>query len=120
MGEAGLAALRGSLCRLLGRAAAGLPTAPTSTYVGGWVGMSVGGPGMALLNPAPAPPRPAPQVHTVSPGMILTDLLLEGSTTANKQVGRQAGQGTGCMDCMHAGGHTHTQAGPLDLWGEAP
>lgn len=28
------------------------------------------------------------RLHTVSPGMILTDLLLEGATTANKQVGR--------------------------------
>lgn len=26
------------------------------------------------------------KLHTVSPGMILTDLLLEGATTANKQV----------------------------------
>jgi hypothetical protein len=34
---------------------------------------------------SPVVARPCTQVHTVSPGMVLTDLLLEGATTANKQ-----------------------------------
>ncbi|KAG2485039.1 hypothetical protein HYH03_016242 [Edaphochlamys debaryana] len=41
----------------------------------------------ASTDPAPAAPYPPnrARLHVVSPGMILTDLLLEGATPANKQ-----------------------------------
>ena len=40
------------------------------------------------------------QVHTLSPGMVLTDLLLEGATTANKQIFNILCEQVSCC-CMH-------------------
>ena len=50
------------------------------------------------------------RVHCLSPGMVLTDLLLAGATARNKQVGLRGsrlpcmrpGLDRGCMPCLRA------------------